>query len=95
MAEGEPPTRVIPGDVPSDYEFRSASGDSQEEVDSEDLLPRKIQSVLQDIIDVDKEIEKVDREKQEALERFNQRKAELEEGLAKIQQIVAGFAGAS
>jgi hypothetical protein len=95
MAEEVPPTRVIPGDVPSDYVFRSASGDSQEEVDSEDLLPRKIQSVLQDIIDVDNEIKKVDRERQQALEGFTQRKAELEEGLAKIQQIVAGFSGAS
>jgi hypothetical protein len=95
MAEEKPPTCVIPGDVLSDYVFQSASGGSQEEVDSEDLLPRKIQSVLQDIIDINKEIEKVDGEKQQAQERFTERKAALEKGLANIQQIVARFSRAS
>jgi predicted nucleic acid-binding Zn-ribbon protein len=85
------PTRLIAGDVSSDYVFRYASGEYQQQSISPELLSWQIQRVAQDISDIEGELRKVANEKERSQREFAQKKQDLETGFAQIQEIVAKF----
>jgi hypothetical protein len=85
------PQRFIAGDVGAGYVFRYTSGGYEDRPISEDLLPRQIQRLAQDIADIDTEIVEAANAREKAERDFAERKADLEKGFAAIQAIVAEF----
>jgi t-SNARE complex subunit (syntaxin) len=89
------PVRFIPGDVSPDYEFKYASGNYEEQPISPDLLPRQVQRVAQDISDLEREIERVNKDKEAILQQSQERKSELERHLTALRVLTAEFSTAS
>jgi hypothetical protein len=85
------PRRFIPGDAPSDYAFKHTALPPDPPSLAPELIPRRIQRLSQDLVELDEAIKDIANQRQKAAEDLAQRQEQYARGIAGLRSIIAGL----